>query len=458
MKDIRWWAFWRRLQYATGYFFVVAFMITGAYYGYFYSPANCFDGKQNGGELDVDCSGNCTRICAFTVAPPVIVWAESFAITDGQYNAVAYIENSNDIAGVPELSYTFRLYDAAGLITERSGITALPAGSTYPVFEGRINTDGRVPTETTLTLGTIALWLPSNFNRGQFKTSDIALEGADARPRLTASLENSDLEEVQDLEVVATIFDARGTPLTTSQTFIDIFPGRGTVDAVFTWPRPIAKTLRSCDVPTDIVVAVDLSGSMNNDGGTPPQPIYDVLQAASTFVKQLRVTDRVALVTFATESIVNVQLNSDATTTALSVAALAIDPDEERGSTNTGAGLASAFAELNSVRHNPDARSIVVLLTDGLATAPGDDPDAFALAQAKQLKSDDIIVYTIGLGTGVNMSFLREIATEPGFAFVAPNTSTLGTIYRTISSAICEEGAARIDIIPKTDGNFAPYP
>jgi len=458
MKEIRWWAFWRRLQYGIGYFFVLSLLITGGYYSFFYSPATCFDNLQNGTELDIDCGGGCTRICAFTVAPPTTVWAKSFLITENQYNAVAYIENRNDQAGIPNLPYTFKLYDAAGLITERQGVTGLPPGSTYPVFEGRINTNGRIPTETTLTLGTVALWLPSNFNRGQFKTSDIILEGADVRPRLTASIENSDLNEVRNVEVVATIFDARGTPLTASQTFVDIFPGRSTVDAVFTWPRPIAKTLRSCDVPTDIVVAIDLSGSMNNDSDNPPQPISSVKEAASIFVKKLRTGDQVSIVTFASDSLINMPLTNNITSAANLVSALAISPTEEQGSTNTGAALQSAFLELNSVRHSGDARSIVVLLTDGLATAPDPNPDAFALTKAEQLKADDITVYTIGLGTGVNMNLLRQIASEPGFAYSAPTTATLNSIYQTISSTICEEGAARIDIIPKTDGNFAPYP
>ena len=68
---------------------------------------------------------------------------------------------------------------------------------------------------------------------------------------------------------------------------------------MFTWPRPIAKTLRSCDVPTDIVVAVDLSGSMNNDGGTPPQPISGAIAAARDFALRLAPDDQASVVTFA---------------------------------------------------------------------------------------------------------------------------------------------------------------
>ncbi len=458
MQDIRWWAFWRRLQYGAGYFAILALIITGVYYGNFYSPANCFDGQKNGRELDVDCGGACTRICAFTVEPPQVLWAKSFLITDGQYNAVAYVENRNDTAGLRSLPYTFRLYDESGLIAERQGVTALPPGNTYPVFEGRINTGDRVPTETVLSLGAADPWLPSSFKRSQFKTSDILLSGADDRPRLSVTLDNTELTEAQNIEIVATIFDSRGTPLTASQTFMDYLPGRSSAEAVFTWPRPIAKTVRSCAVPTDIVVAIDLSGSMNNDNANPPQPITNVLLAAEAFVTNLCENDQVSVVTFASQGQINLPLTADFTSAGSLIKSLTIDPNEEQGNTNTSEALTRAADEFNSSRHNPDARRVIVLLTDGLATAPGAAPETVARDVATALKSDDITIYTIGLGQEVNMIFLRDIASGSDLAYAAPTTDTLSNIYQTITAAICEEGAARIDIIPKTVADFAPYP
>ena len=450
------WAFWRRVQYGTGYLTFLGLMFTGVYFIYFYTPANCFDLNQNGNEIGVDCGGGCTRICAFTVAPPKVLWSKSFEIQKGQYNAVAYIENKNILAGTPEISYIFRLYDGAGLITERTGTTVLPPNSTYPVFEGRINTEGRVPTETTLELKSADMWLPSTYGREQFKTVDLKLVEADARPKLNVKIENTDLKEAQAVEVVATIFDASGIPLTSSQTFIDTFAGRSQKDIVFTWPNPIAKTVRSCAVPTDVVIAIDLSGSMNNDGGTPAEPITSVLEAASSFARQLRKDDRVAVVTFASNATVTNQLTGDAATVSAAIKKLTIHPKEETGNTNTGEGLVSAQAELTSARHNPDARSVVVLLTDGLATGPEKEPEEYAKQKAELLKNDGITVFTIGLGKSVNMDFLRTLSSGSTFSYAAPTTSTLGGIYKTITDSICEDGAARIDVIPKVTKAFAP--
>jgi len=453
MKLSRPWAFWRRVQYGLGYLSFLTAVFTGVYFIYIYQAPTCFDRTQNGTEIGVDCGGVCTRICAFTVTPPNVVWAKSFEVIKGQYNAVGYVENKNIGAGTPEISYTFKLFDETGLIIERTGTTVLPPDSTYPVFEGRINTDGRVPINTTLELSPAELWYPSNFGRAQFRTIDLALVEAGTRPKLNVKMENTELVEARDVEVVATIFDAQGNPLTASQTFVDIFPPRSQKDLVFTWPYPIAKTIRSCSVPTDVVIAIDLSGSMNNDGGTPPQPISGVLAAASTFASQLRPLDRVSVVTFASTSSTPVALSGNSGSASAAIRALTINPKEETGNTNTGAGIAAAKRELNSPRHNPDARKIIVLLTDGLATAPEKNPEEFAKTEASFLAADGITLYTIGLGSAVNMDFLRSISSEAQLAYMAPTTATLGGIYQIITGAICEDGAARIDIIPKAN-NF----
>ena len=168
MRDTANWAFWRRTQYVTALgvlLFICGLMV---YQKYIYIAPTCFDGEQNGEERGMDCGGNCVRICAFDTKAPTEKWARSFKIVDGQYNAVAYIENTNKDAASPEVDYTFSLYDTEGLITERSGKTVLPPDSVYPVFEGRIQTGARVPTQTFIEIKPSDLWLPSKLGREQF--------------------------------------------------------------------------------------------------------------------------------------------------------------------------------------------------------------------------------------------------------------------------------------------------
>jgi Mg-chelatase subunit ChlD len=425
---------------------------------YFYDPGNCFDNIINGNEKGTDCGGACVRICAADVVMPKIVWAESFEIVGGQYNAVAYIENSNQIAATPELQYTFELLSGTEVVATRKGTTVLPPNSVYPVFEGRIMTEGKEVTETRLTLEAPTLWLPASIGREQFESSNVNLSGADARPRLDAVIKNTALTPAEKIEIVATLFNDAGTPITASQTFVDHLEPRSTKDVVFTWPNSIAKTVRSCIIPTDVAVTIDLSGSMNNDGGDPPQPVTDALAAAKVFVSELKTNDQATIVTFATDALVAAPLNKNHMDTATLVGNLTIDPKSETGYTNTSAALRTAARELASERHNGDARRVVVLLTDGLPTATDRtaDPVVEARTVAKEVIDAGAELYVIGLGKNVDLPFITSLAVDKEHAFYAPTTADLGAIYKSITSSLCESGTSKIEVIAKTPTNFAP--
>jgi len=450
------WAFWRRTQYIGGFFVFLILISTGAYFGLIRQTATCFDGNQNGNERGIDCGGACTRVCALDVSAPRALWAKSSRVTDGQYNAVAYIENTNIGIGSPEVAYTISLYDSEGLIVERTGTTVLPPDSVYPIFEGRINTGTRTPARTEIVLEDPGLWLPASVGREQFVVESRQLLGVDTEPRLEAKITNNELTEARNVEIIATIFDTRQNPLTSSRTLVENFAPRTTETVVFTWPEPIAKTIRSCEVPTDVILAIDLSGSMNDDGGTPPQPVTSVLRAAEAFVDRLNKDDQVGVVTFATEALTPQMLTKEKETARTKVSKLSITPKDETGSTNTGDAIMSAQIELSSTRHNNNARKVLVLLTDGLTNAPSSKPEQYALDAATSLKADDTEVFTIGLGDNVNEAFLEGIASGKDYYFKAGEAETVDRIYRSITEAICEDGAAVIEVIPKTDTNFAP--
>lgn len=436
-------------------FFLVVF--GWIYFVNFYQSPTCFDNEQNSGETGVDCGGDCVRICAAEVSLPTVKWARSFRVTDGLYNAVAYVENSNKEASSPVVEYKFTLYDNAGIITERSGATIMPPNGQYPIFEGRIETGRRIPTRTFIEIGTPELWQPSTVGREEFTIIDRELQDADTKPRLTASLRNNSLEEVKEVELVATIFDSSGTALATSRTFVDNFAPRSDKEVAFTWPEPIAKTVRSCEVPTDVVLAIDTSGSMNDDQADPPEPISSVKDAAARFANRLGEKDQAGVVTFATGANV-VSLLGEASLAAPIISAIAIASAEERGYTNTGEGIKAAATELVSMRHNADARKVLVILTDGLATAPGStaESEKYAEEMATAAKAGDIEIYTIGLGKSVKMEFLSALASTPAQSFQALDKDEVERIYQTITAALCEEGAAVIDIVPKSTSGFVP--
>jgi hypothetical protein len=64
-----------------------------------------------------------------------------------------------------------------------------------------------------------------------------------------------------------------------------------------------------------------------------------------------------------------------------------------------------------------------------------------------------LLIYTIGLGNKINESFLKSLASEEADYYFAPSASNLENIYKNISSDICQEVPARIEITYKIFGD-----
>lgn len=475
MAILRRWAFWRRVQYLGVLCLSLVFVFGYVYMSHFYVAASCFDGQRNGDERGVDCGGSCVRICTADVLPPEVRWARSFRVVEGQYNAVAYIENRNQTAGSPEIGYTITLYDESGIITERRGTSVLPPDSVYPIFEPRIDTGGRMPRQTFITLDPPELWLPAETGRDHFSIRDRQLFSVGTSPRLEAAIYNNQLTDARDVEVVATIFDSSGNALNASRTFVDRLTARSEDRVVFTWPEPIAATLRSCEVPSDVMVVLDRSGSMAADGGDPPEPLESAKNAARTFLQQLGSEDQVGYLSYATEPSQPIEqvLTVDRNLAASSIASTRMGEDGIQY-TNMGDALRVAFTELQSARHRPDARSVIIFLTDGDVTRPvnpetGQRDIEYAAAYARQaadlVKANDVIIYTIGFGDffltindvlNRDVELIRDLASDPTKYYEAPTLADLVNVYREIAADICEDGPAVIDIVPKTGAVFSP--
>lgn len=462
------------MQYGLGAGVFVILLLAILYVQFVQTQPSCFDGRQNGDERGVDCGGSCQRICTFDVTEPHVRWAQSFRIADGQYNVAAYVENRNRDAGIRELGYRFVLYDERGdVITERSGVTPLPPDGVYPIFEGTVTTDGRTPARTFIELDQDPFWLAADAGREQFEVRSRQLFDVDARPRLLARIYNTSLDDERDVEIVATIFNASGTALTASQSVVPLFLGREEREVAFTWPEPIAKTVRSCEVPSDIMVVLDRSGSMAADGGNPPEPLESAKNAAINFVQQLRDNDQVGYLSYATTPSAPIEqtLTPNRTQVETAIAGTRMGTDGVQY-TNMGDALTAAYRELRSARGRSDARKVIVFMTDGDVTRPVNPATGardieyaaqYANDAARAAKDDDVTIYTIGFGDffldapGVierDVQLLRDLASEQELFFEAPTLADLARVYRDIVTDICEEGAAVIDIVPKTTGGL----
>lgn len=422
-----------------------------------YRAPTCFDNKRNHGEEGVDCNGPCQRLCSEKLSLPVVNWVRPFHVSGNVYSVAASVENFNPDAGTVKIPYTFEIYDKGNqLITEVHGSTFVLPKQAFLVFEGGINIKDRVPTSAFLKFENNAVWQRTRLEPRTLTMSEKVLKNIDRIPRLSATLENSAISTVRNVEVVAVISDTRNNAIAASRTIVEELAPNEKKNIVFTWPVPFAKQLEACIVPVDVMLALDLSGSMNDDGGEPPQPVSDAKAAAAAFVEGLSDDDRVGVVSFADMASLDRTLGSRHEEAYNSITSLGISPEAETGSTNLGDGLRIATEELNSGRHQSAAKKIIVALTDGIANAPKEPGgEIFASEQADIAKKSDMSIYTIGLGTKVNRAFLESVASRREQYYPALRRSELSGIYKEIGASICEHGPAVIDIVSRSPNDLS---
>lgn len=244
------WASRRRTAYASvviGFFALV--IGTPLLYWFFTIPATCTDGKLNQGETAIDRGGPCPLLDERMLSPSATLWSRSFRVRDGSYNAVAYIQNSNEQAGVRAAPYIFRLYDAENvLIAEREGLTYIMPGSITPVFEGGIPTGNRIATRTYFEFTQPLTWEKMEHTGRAVEINDKELTNPFVEPRVTATARNTSVRDIANLTFIVAVFDAAGNAFAASRTAIPVLRADERREIVFTWPDPFNISVGRIDI------------------------------------------------------------------------------------------------------------------------------------------------------------------------------------------------------------------
>jgi len=197
-------------------------------------------------------------------------------------------------------------------------------------------------------------------------------------------------------------------------------------------PLPISQVEY---VPIDVMLVMDVSGSMGDDYNETHTKLDLAKAAAKTFIDQLNGTrDRAGLVSFSTDADLVCSLTNNSETIKSQ-----IDTLTAGGYTNIGGGISKANEEfVNNGRS--DAIWVMILLSDGEANRPENETYArqYAFEQAecaKILEGKGVRIYTVGLGSP-DEELLRQIATDENKYYYAPTSDQLTSIYLAISKDI----------------------
>lgn len=244
------WASRRRAAYATGVFLFFAVLIgTPLAYWILTIPPTCTDGKRNQGETAPDRGGPCPLVDTARLTPTSVLWARSFKVRDGSYNAMAYLQNPNSEAGVRSVRYRFGLYDDRNvLVAEREGETFVMPGAVTPIFQGGIDTGNRIVARTYLEFLEPLVWERLDDPAESILINDKEITDTLSLPRVTATARNESVAKLENLTFMVTIFDPAGNAFAASQTAMPVLLGGEKRELVFTWPDPFRITAGRIDI------------------------------------------------------------------------------------------------------------------------------------------------------------------------------------------------------------------
>lgn len=198
------------------------------------------------------------------------------------------------------------------------------------------------------------------------------------------------------------------------------------------------------NVPTDVVLIIDRSGSMTGAKLTAAKT------SAKRFIDVLANSDidnRIGMVSFSTSATTNSQLSNNYASVKAQVDGL-----NANGNTCQECAIKAANAEI-ATRGRPGIKKVVVMLTDGQANwvEGATKQTDTALAEARALtavnagfQADKTVFFTIGLGekdaTGntrfFGPEFLMKVATSTGGKHYFPAPEELEGVYQDISLLI----------------------
>ncbi len=192
-------------------------------------------------------------------------------------------------------------------------------------------------------------------------------------------------------------------------------------------PENVDKIGYSKNVGYDLMLAVDLSGSMGvvdfSENGHPLSRIAATKKVVSNFVQQ-RSGDRVGLIVFAEQAFLTIPLTLDTVAVSKLLNNLLVGMAGERTAIGDAIGIG-----VQNLRKRPEMSRVLILLTDGGDTASHIPP----LEAAKIAEQSHIKIYTIGVGNHLDETLLGKIADLTGGTyFKVTNVNALEKVYQQI--------------------------
>lgn len=239
------WAGRRQFYYSFGFLIFVLGVLAILFYPIIFKAPTCSDKKQNGDEVGVDCGGSCRQFCPNQVSDPIVLWSRAFPISGNLYNLVAYVENQNIHAAIPDATYEFRVFDTQGkYIGRREGHTFVPPNQRFAVFEAHFDAGLTIPKNTSFKFTGKYLWLRQDpiTSKLPIKVDRISYSEDTGSPHLQARIRNDSIFSAPGFDVMAILYNESHNAIGVSKTHLDGLANSQESPIIFTWPKVFSDT------------------------------------------------------------------------------------------------------------------------------------------------------------------------------------------------------------------------
>ncbi len=238
------WQTRRKIIYFFATLFTVASISIYVFREKIFPTPTCFDTKQNGYEVGIDCGGVCSLRCSSEVTPLEVIWARALKTSSTTYDLVAMISNKNIDNASQKFSYMFTMYDNQGLVMEEiSGSTFAPIDGDFPVIRQSVMLK-KSPYKVTLQIEDTPHY--KVHEKPTSPTVRITRERYEAGsiPRVFATIMNTKRTTVNNLPVRIVLFDEEDNAYAVGQTIVPRLDKEETKEISFTWDNelPYAPT------------------------------------------------------------------------------------------------------------------------------------------------------------------------------------------------------------------------
>ncbi|MDO8231915.1 MAG: hypothetical protein Q7T37_01810 [bacterium] len=239
--------------------FIILFIIGMAAFGFltvvltatFYKAPSCADFAQNQDEEGIDCGGSCPYLCMAQMQPPTVLFTKALTNSVGRTDVIALVENKNASAAAKDVPYRISLYGTDRLLLQEvTGTLDLPPGATEPVYVPGVASGKQK-------VGSAFLSIDSSFLRWFSVATDSRIVpsvsntkqgGTTSSPRIDAILANPSVIDMNNVQVVVLVRDARGEVIASSGTVVQSIPAQGQATATFTWNNEFPGVPASIEV------------------------------------------------------------------------------------------------------------------------------------------------------------------------------------------------------------------